>query len=253
VSLDEAIAVRGVDVALGGRPVLHQVDLGIHRGEFLVLLGGNGSGKTTLVRTMLGLVPYQRGLVRLLGTPLPRFRDWKRIGYVPQRLSLPTSVPATVGEVVLSGRISHSGLVRPYSKIDRAAAERALENADLIPLKSERVSRLSGGQQQRVLIARALAGEPDVVLLDEPVSHVDLQHQFGFADLLRSAHSAGATVVLVAHGLGAMAGLATRALVLDGGRVVYDGDPTLAPTHDHDFHHEEMAGEGALRSIGEER
>ena len=253
MSMNRALQAEGLTVAFDSRPVLHDINLAVDPGDFVVLLGGNGSGKTTLVRALLGLVPHRDGRVVLLGTPIEQFREWKRIGYVPQRLALPTSMPATVGEVVLSGRISRAGLLRPYSKADREAAHEALEMADLSDLSQERVSRLSGGQQQRVLIARALATEPDVILLDEPVSHVDVQHQVRFASLLRGAHSRGVTVLLVAHALGAMSGLATRAVVLESGRISYDGAPEGAEFDDHDVHHHEADASHPLRSIGEER
>lgn len=253
MSVTEAISARDLCISFDGRSVLRDVDLEIADGEFVVLLGGNGSGKTTLVRALLGLVPRDRGDVSLFETPIERFKTWDRIGYVPQRLALPTSMPATVTEVVLTGRIAHSGLWRPFSKADRAAAERALAHADLTDLSHERVSRLSGGQQQRVLIARALATEPDVILLDEPVSHVDVRHQTQFANLLRDAHERGATIVLVAHALGAMSGLATRAIVLDAGRIAYDGAPESTEFDDHDIHHHGADVSTPLRSIGEER
>jgi zinc transport system ATP-binding protein len=249
-----ALSARDLVVSFDGRAVLHHIDVDVEGGEFVVLLGGNGSGKTTLVRALLGLVARDRGSISLFGGPVDRFREWERIGYVPQRLALPTSMPATVAEVVLTGRIAHSGLWRPFSRSDRSAVERALEHADLKELAHERVSRLSGGQQQRVLIARALATEPDVILLDEPVSHVDVRHQTQFANLLREAHGRGTTIVLVAHALGAMSGLATRALVLDGGHVAYDGAPGGAVVVDHEVHHHEDGAAGhPLRSIGEER
>jgi len=125
MSVNPALQCESLSVAFDSSPVLHELDLAVETGDFVVLLGGNGSGKTTLVRALLGLVPRRDGRVMLLGTPIEQFRDWKRIGYVPQRLALPTSMPATVGEVVLSGRISRAGLLRPYSKVDREAAHEA--------------------------------------------------------------------------------------------------------------------------------
>lgn len=242
-----------VTVVLEGRAVLERVSLSVQRGEFVVLLGGNGSGKTTLIRTLLGLVPRRSGRSILFGAASESFGEWHKIGYVPQRLSLPSSVPATVEEVVLSGRIAHTGPWRRYRDVDRAAAERAVEAVDLAGLRRERVSRLSGGQQQRVLIARALASEPELLVLDEPVSHVDVRHQAEFARIVAKARDAGATVVLVAHGLGAMAGLASHAVVLERGTVVYDGPPEDAGPHDHDVHHAVDDQRRALRPIGDER
>lgn len=251
--MQRVIDVAGLGVSLSGRRVLSDIDLRIDTGEFVVLLGGNGSGKTTLVRAILGLVAYDSGTIELLGEPLDRFHEWHKIGYVPQRLALPANVPATVGEVVLSGRVAHAGLWKPYSKLDRDAADAALEQVDLVGSRHERVSRLSGGQQQRVLIARALATEPELIVLDEPVSHVDVAHQTQFARLLDAAHRNGATVLLVAHGLGAMAGLASRSVVLSEGRVVYDGDPQASPAHEHEVHHHDSEQDVRLRHIGGDR
>jgi zinc transport system ATP-binding protein len=252
MSVSTVIRAQGLGVSLAGRRVLHGVDIDVEAGEFIVLLGGNGSGKTTLVRALLGLVA-RTGSVELLGDPLDRFSEWHKIGYVPQRLTLPTAMPATVSEVVLSGRIAHSGLWRGYSKADRAAATQALDVVDLAELAEERVSRLSGGQQQRVLIARALATEPEIILLDEPVSHVDVEHQTQFARLLRDAHAQGATVLLVAHALGKMSGLASRTIVLDEGRVVYDGPPHESDVHDDEVHHHAPGYSTRLRPIGGDR
>lgn len=247
-------AIRATDasVSLNGRRVLDGVDLDLPEGETVVLLGGNGSGKTTLVRALLGLVPLERGSVELFGAPVQSFRDWHKIGYVPQRLTLPSSLPATVHEVVLSGRIAHVGLWRRFTDGDRAAVRNALERADLASVEKARVSDLSGGLQQRVLIARALASEPEILVLDEPVSSVDVAHQVQFARLLGDAARSGTTVLLVAHALGAMEGLASRAIVLDEGRKVYDGPPDAA-VHRHDVHHHEPEHDVGLRPIGDER
>jgi zinc transport system ATP-binding protein len=227
-------------VALGGSEVLTGVDFQLRRGEFVVLLGANGSGKTTLVRSLLGLAPLAGGTVELFGTPLERFRDWPSVGYVPQRITAASGVPASVTEVVLSGRAASVGLFKRYGSADRTAADRALEAVDLLDLGRAPVSTLSGGQQQRVLIARALAGQPQVLLLDEPVASVDLAHQESFARILGDLNSRGTSILLVAHALGAMARLVDRSVVLERGSVVFDGRPADLPLfdhHDHDHHH----------------
>jgi zinc transport system ATP-binding protein len=233
-----AVEVSAAHVRLDGQHVLDGVDLHIDRGEFVALLGANGSGKTTLVRALLRLVPLSAGSIALFGRPLETFRDWARIGYVPQRFGVPAGLPATVEEVVLSGRTRRAGWLRPYSRADRAAARAALEEAGLAELARTSVARLSGGQQQRVLIARALAAEPELLLLDEPVASVDLDHQDAFAHTLGALAGRGMTVLLVAHGLGALAPLVQRAVVLSKGRVVYDGPPLPEHvSHEHHHHH----------------
>jgi zinc transport system ATP-binding protein len=239
-------------VVLGGSPVLDEVDFRLGRGEFVALLGENGSGKTTLVRSLLGLLPLSSGRVELFGEPLESFRDWSRIGYVPQRFTAASGVPATVWEVALSGRVSRAGLLRPYSRADREEVARALEAVGLTELASKSVATLSGGQQQRVLIARALATDPDLLVLDEPVSSVDVEHQEAFAKSLGAASSRGRSVLLVAHALGAMEPLVTRVVVLAGGRVVHDGAVPVGAEEFH-VHHRPAAerGTGAYRRTAE--
>ncbi len=223
-------------VAIGGRPILRAIDLQVRTGEFVALMGANGSGKSTLVRALTGLRPLTAGSVRLFGTPLGRFHDWQRVGYVPQRSSAAGGVPASVWEVVASGRLTRRRLLRPLSRSDRRAVADAISVVGLDDLVSTGVSNLSGGQQQRVLIARALAGEPDLFFLDEPTAGVDLPNQQALADALRVLSDRGATIVLVAHELGPMAPLIDRAVVMRDGRIAYDGPPLA----DHEVHQPEL-------------
>jgi zinc transport system ATP-binding protein len=224
--LDEPV-VQVIDgaVELGGRPVLRGIDVAVRNGEVLAVLGANGSGKSTLVRTMMGLVPTVRGGVRLFGAPLAEFRDWRRIGFVPQRVTAESGVPASVREVVTSGRLSRRRPFRPQRRVDRDAVEDAIAAVGLAGRARDGVSTLSGGQQQRVLIARALAGVPDLLVLDEPTAGVDVQSQQVFADALGALVARGATIVLVAHDLGPLGPLVDRTLVMRDGRVSYDGPP----------------------------
>ncbi len=222
-------------VTLGGRPILRGIDLTVRKGEVVALLGANGSGKSTLVRSLMGLVPVSRGEVSLFGTPLPRFRDWRRIGFVPQRVSATSGVPASVWEVVSSGRLSRRPFLRPLRKADKTAIRNAIAAVGLTDRTQDGCSTLSGGQQQRALIARALAGEPDLFVLDEPTAGVDLQSQQAFADALAALVARGATIILVAHELGPMAELVDRSVVMRDGRVAYDGPP-IASALEADAH-----------------
>ncbi|WP_370247605.1 metal ABC transporter ATP-binding protein [Nocardioides sp.] len=212
-------------IALGGRPIVRGVDLVVDTGEFVTVLGPNGSGKSTLIRALVGLHPLSRGSLTLFGTPSTRFREWHRLGYVPQRSGAAAGVPATVWEVVAAGRLSRRRLLRPLGRADRAAIQDALELVDLADRRLDGVDHLSGGQQQRVLIARALAGEPELLVLDEPTAGVDLHHQQVLADTLGRLRQRGATIVLVAHELGPLAPLADRTVVMRDGRAEYDGPP----------------------------
>ena len=230
--VEPAVAVRNGTVALGGRPILRGIDATVLPGEFVALMGANGSGKSTLVRAMVGLRPLVSGEVRLHGTPLASYDDWQRVGFVPQRATAAAGVPASVWEVVAAGRLTRRRLLRPLSRADRAAIDDALEVVGLADRRRDAVSTLSGGQPQRVLIARALAGEPDLFFLDEPTAGVDLPNQQVLADTLSQLKQRGATIVLVAHELGPLARLVDRALVMRDGRIVYDG----APLRDHEVH-----------------
>jgi zinc transport system ATP-binding protein len=219
-------------VVIAGRPILRGIDLRIDEGEFVALMGANGSGKSTLVRALTGLRPLARGQVRLFGTPLDRFRDRHRIGFVPQRAGAASGVPASVWEVVASGRLTRRRWLHPLLRRDRAAIRAALDVVGLADRQGEEVASLSGGQQQRVLIARALAGEPELLFLDEPTAGVDLPNQQALAGALGTLKERGATIVLVAHELGPLAGLVDRAVVMRDGRVAYDGPPLA----DHEVH-----------------
>ncbi|MBK5308241.1 MAG: metal ABC transporter ATP-binding protein [Frankiaceae bacterium] len=223
--------LRGGCVALGGREILHDVSVSVDSGEFVAILGANGSGKTTLVRTLVGLVPLSAGTLEVFGTPLARFRDWPRLGYVPQRLSVGGGVPATVREVVASGRTGRAHRLRRLGRADHAAIDHALEDVGLSHRGSDAVATLSGGQQQRVLIARALAGEPEVLVLDEPTAGVDADSQDTLAGALGHLAGQGGSVVLVAHELGPLADLIGRAVVMSGGRVASDGPPPEPEGH----------------------
>ena len=228
-----------VSVELGGLPVLRGITVAVAPGEVVALLGGNGSGKSTLVRALLGLVPAQRGTIELFGQPLARMRSWARVGYVPQRSTVSQS-GAKVREVVASGRLARRAPFRPPRGTDRAAVARALDAVDLADRSDHRLSELSGGQQQRALIARALAGEPDLLVLDEPTAGVDLAHQHVLAGILGDLVEAGAAVVIVLHEVGTLGALVDRAIVLREGRIVHDGAlGTLGRTHQHPGGHEQ--------------
>jgi zinc transport system ATP-binding protein len=247
-SAPAVVEIHDGTVTLGGRPVLRGVDLTVQQGEFVAILGANGSGKSTLVRTLMGLVPPVRGDVSLFGTALSRFHDWRRVGFVPQRPSVTSGVPASVWEVVAAGRLAHRRLLWPLRKQDRAAIHDAITAVGLDDRASDSCSTLSGGQQQRVLIARALAGEPDVFILDEPTAGVDLVSQQEFADVLAGLVARGATIILVAHELGPMAPLIDRTVVMRDGRVAYDGPPLPAAQAmesgwaNHGHHHPDLGG-----------
>jgi zinc transport system ATP-binding protein len=235
---EPVISLRGVRAELGSRPVLRGIDLTVRRGEVVALLGANGSGKSTAIRTIIGQVPPSEGEIELFGTPRRAFRDWRRVGYVPQRTTAAGGVPATVTEVVTSGRLSRTRF-GPLRRADHAAVRHALELVGMADRAKDSVNALSGGQHQRVLIARALAAEPELLIMDEPMAGVDLASQEVLATTLSRQVADGATVLLVLHELGALEPLIDRAVVLRDGCVQHDGPPPRAlgqhalPGHDH--------------------
>ncbi|MFF0474478.1 metal ABC transporter ATP-binding protein [Streptomyces sp. NPDC004284] len=240
------LSIHGATAALGARPVLRGVDLTVRRGEVVALLGANGSGKSTAIRSVIGQVPLTGGTIELFGTEQKRFRDWARVGYVPQRTTAASGVPATIREVVSSGRLSRRRFGW-LTKDDKAAVERAIELVGLTDRARDSVSALSGGQHQRVLIARALASRPELLIMDEPMAGVDLASQEILAATLREQVAGGTSVLLVLHELGPLEPLIDRAVVLRDGCVVHDGPPPEAlgqhalPGHDHVHPH--AAGE----------
>lgn len=237
--MSDVVAVRHAVVAYDRRPVLRDVSLTVDAGEVVAILGANGSGKSTLVRAALGLVPLQAGTIELFGVDRRRFRRWERVGYVPQRMGATSGVPATVGEVVAAGRLARRGILRPARAADRLAVTQALQAVGLADRIGDPVAALSGGQQQRTLIARALAGQPDLLILDEPTAGVDAASQEAFAQALRRFVADGGTTLLVAHELGPLHPLIDRAVVVHHGVIAHDGPvPEPAghhadPDHDH--------------------
>jgi len=240
-----ALAAADLSVELGGLPVLRGITVSIRPGEAVALLGGNGSGKSTLIRALLGLVRIQRGSVELFGTPRPSFRSWFRIGYMPQRSAAGLS-GAKVKEVVAAGRLSRRPPFAPPRPNDRAAVMRALATVCLTERAGDRLSELSVGQQQRVLLARALAGQPELLLLDEPLAGVDLASQTALTDTLTELVRAGAALVVVLHEVGSFAGLLDRGVVLREGRIAYDGPLGNLRRSDEHRHHPEVGEPGWL-------
>lgn len=202
--MDETPAIELDDVwfSYDGPPVLEDVNLHIHPGDFACVVGPNGGGKTTLLKLILGLLTPTRGSVRVFGTDPCRVR--RRIGYAPQQSQFDPKFPASVMDVALTGRIGKTGLLGPYGRGDKRAAEQALQEVGCHDLRKRAFPSLSGGQRQRVLIARALAGEPELLLLDEPTANLDIKVEDEFQQLLRELNKR-LTIVLVSHDVGFVA------------------------------------------------
>jgi zinc transport system ATP-binding protein len=228
----DAVRLRGASIGYGDVPVVQRVDLTVLRGEAVAVLGSNGSGKTTLARGLLGLAAVLGGEVELLGTPVGRLRERGRVGYVPQRHTVSGAVPATVREVVGVGRLARLGLFQRLGAADRAAVAEAVAAVGLSDRMNDPVASLSGGQQRRVLVARALAAEPELLIMDEPTAGVDAASQEALAALLTDVSAVGTTLIVVTHEAGPLAGVLHRAVVVDHGRISYDGPLAGADSHD---------------------
>lgn len=194
-----SIETHNLTVSYNRRPVLWDVDFSLPEGRLIGIIGPNGSGKTTLLKSIMGLVPADSGYVKLFGRPLEEVRS--RISYVPQRESVDWDFPVSVREVVQMGRYRRSNLLRRLSSKDRDIVQDALHRVGLQEFSGRQISQLSGGQQQRVFIARALAQQADLYLMDEPFAGVDAASEQAILQLLTEMRAAGKTVLMVHHDL----------------------------------------------------
>lgn len=246
----DVIELDGVSVRLRGVQVLEDITLRVPAGDYVALIGQNGAGKTTLIKVVLGLLNSHAGTVRLFGAAPEAFAMWHRIGYIPQHAAaFDPRFPASVREVVSLGRVPRRGLFRFLTSEDRAAIGASLETVGMSDLARRRVGDLSGGEKQRVLIAKALATEPDLLILDEPTAGVDPGTQEHFYEFLRRLNEErGLTILLATHDLGAVMRMArtvacvNRRLVChrpaDQGLTAEElvetyGSPMAAITHTH--------------------
>jgi zinc transport system ATP-binding protein len=234
------LAVELVDVDFaypGGGLVLAHVDLAVARGEFVAVAGPNGGGKTTLLRVALGLERPTRGRALLFGEPATAFTRHSRVAYLAQRAHVGIDAPVTVREVVTAGRIAVTGLLGRLRSHDRRAIEDAIARVGLSDRGATPLARLSGGQQQRAFIAKALASQPELLVLDEPTTGVDVDAQEALAALLHDLHEdLGVAILYVSHEFGAVERHVER-LVLVRGRIVFDGRPSALPAVWHDPSH----------------
>jgi zinc transport system ATP-binding protein len=196
-----AVEIEEVSVYFNSKCVLEGINLKVLENDFLGIIGPNGGGKTTLLKVIAGLLKPTKGFVKVYGKP--PHKSEKLIGYVPQLNQPDLSFPATVWDVVLTGRLNRSNLIKPYSEADKRAALEALKAVELEGLKDEPIGKLSGGQRQRVFIARALATEPKLLLLDEPTLSVDRRLDTKFWEYLNELKSR-MTIIVVTHDISAL-------------------------------------------------
>lgn len=212
MSHDSAISLRAVCFSYSGPVVLKDINLEVHPGEFLGLVGPNGGGKSTLLKIILGLLSPLSGQVSVLG--LPPVKGRTAIGYVPQYTAFAADFPLSVEGAVLQGRLGKTGSIGGYTAEDRVCAQRAIEQVEILDLRTRPLATLSGGQRQRMLIARALAVEPEILILDEPTAHVDLRLEESVFHLLKTLNQR-MTIIVVSHDIGFISHFVNRVACLN--------------------------------------
>jgi zinc transport system ATP-binding protein len=214
--------IKNLNFVVKGQTILSNISLEIFRSEYIAIIGPNGGGKTTLIRMLLGLEKPTSGEVKIYGKKLSSFREWHKIGYVPQRASqIDISFPATVLDIVKMGRTSQRTIFGALSANDMQLVNDAMLKMDILDLKDKMIGTLSGGQRQRVMIARALASKPEILILDEPNTGVDVASQKNFYTLLRELNKKeGITIVFITHDIGVIADDIARLFTINQKAVV---------------------------------
>ena len=221
----EILRLENISVSYGPHIVLQDINLTVEEHDFLGIIGPNGGGKSTLLKVILGLVKPYSGLVRVLGDAPEKSRSL--IGYVPQTSNYDRDFPVSVQDVVMMGRYGRAGLFRYYNAKDRAVVLQALQEVGMLEHASTQIGQLSGGQQQRVLIARALAAEPRLLLLDEPTASIDTAMQTELYELLERLKKQ-MTVIMISHDIGAVSVFVDKIACLNQ-RLFYHGSREISP------------------------
>ena len=214
---DCALAIQGLTVSYGAQAVVFSVDFCVPRGSISVIVGPNGAGKSTLLKAALGIIPVISGEVRVFGEPLAGRRE--RIAYVPQRASVDWDFPASVFDVVAMGQYRELGWWRRRRAVHRTRVLDCLEQVGMRDFAARQIGQLSGGQRQRVFVARALAQQADIYVLDEPFAGVDAATERALVDVLRGRARAGSTVLCVHHDLATVAEYFEQVLLLNVRRI----------------------------------
>lgn len=214
--------VKNVSFKANSQQILSNVSFEVFKGQYIAIIGPNGGGKTTLIRLLLGLEKPSSGEIKLYGKKIKNFKTWDKIGYVPQRAShVDENFPATVEDIVKMGRTSKRSIFSRFNKEDRDSVKDAMIKMDVLDLKDKMVGKLSGGQRQRVMIARALSSKPDILILDEPNTGVDMVSQKRFYALLSKLNKdENITILFITHDIGVIADDIGRLLTVNQNVVV---------------------------------
>ncbi len=221
----EAIAIQNLWAGYNGYSVLEDINLSVKELDFVGLIGPNGGGKSTLLKVLLGLLPITKGEVKILGRSIKQGRRY--IGYVPQAVECDRNFPISVWDVVKMGRLGKRGIFQPYNAKDNEIVANALRNVDMLHLRDRTIGDLSGGQRQRVYIARALATEPQILLLDEPTASVDPQVRSNIYELLQKLNQS-ITILMISHDMGVISSYVKTVGCLNR-RLFYHNDREIKP------------------------
>lgn len=224
------ISLENVDTMYEGAdlPTIKNINLDIEKGEFVCVMGPNGAGKTTLLETINGLLEHTQGRVSVFGNAIKQdgTEARKRIGYLLQNFSFDPGEPFLVKDVVMMGRVGRIGLLNNPDEEDWEIVRKALDSVGVREFENRPIGKLSGGEQQKVLLARVLAQEPDILLLDEPLTNLDLKAKEELQELIEKIYEEKhLTVVMVTHDVSSIPKVSSRLVLMNGGEIVLDGKP----------------------------
>lgn len=216
------LSVEGISFRYNSAEILSDISFSMNSGDYIGFVGPNGSGKTTLIKVILGLLKPDKGTASIFGVNPLDFKDWHRIGYLPQRTLFNPYFPATVKEIVSLGLFSKKKAHGRINKSEETMIGEAIRVMDVLDIKDTLIGELSGGQQQRVLVARAIVNEPDLLILDEPTTALDPETREKFFHTLQELNkSKNATIILVTHDIGSIGKYASKLLYLDKSIIFY--------------------------------
>jgi len=217
IKMENILETKNLSVAYEKIDVLNHISISIKGGDFVGIIGPNGGGKTTLIKAILGLIPLSNGSVKLFGKDIKEFKEWNRIGYLPQKHSTVNLLfPATVEEVVTLGLLSQRKWPKRVSLDDKNKVTEILKTLGILELRGKMLSILSGGQQQRVFLARALVSSPDMLIFDEPSTALDTKSRESFFDFIRRLNKeGGVTIILITHDTSQVNNYVSKLLYID--------------------------------------
>jgi zinc transport system ATP-binding protein len=237
--MHNAIEAENLSFSYGNEPIFTKIGFSVYKGDFVAVIGSNGTGKSTLMKLILGELAPTDGCIRIFNQDVSKFKDWPKIGYVPQSgLQSADSFPATAEEIVTANLFSQIGLMRFPKKKHRDKAQQALELVEMGAYSKRMIGELSGGQRQRVMLARVLVNDPEIMILDEPTTGVDARTVESLYELLSSLNrETGLTIVMVTHDISRASNYVSRVLCLEEGSLMELGKEQIAEELSHKHKH----------------